>query len=131
MAGLVNITESFADTENSKGIYLMNYGFGPAIIRSFEVFFDGIKINTDSVKNMNLEIKEHFHHPKIDFLYSTFYKGDPIQAGERIELFALGPMEYLSELEPEDRTKFVQSVPKLSWKIILLLCAKQGQVLLL
>ncbi len=46
-----------------------------------------------------------------------FNKGDPIQAGERNELFALGPNEYLSELETEDKAKFFQGKSKLSWKI--------------
>lgn len=114
---LLAISESIADKEGSKGMYLINCGFGPAIIRSFEVFFEDEKILADSVENLNLEIKKHLNQPKSYFRYSLFNDGDPIQTGEKNELFALGPNDFYSDLEQEEKAKFVRGVRNLNWKI--------------
>ncbi len=66
---------------------------------------------------LNFEMWECLNHPKTKFRYSLFNNGDPIQAGERIALFALGPSEYLSDIGQEEKDKFVKGVRKLHWKI--------------
>ncbi len=114
---ILAISTSIVDTPDKKGIYLLNCGFGPAIIRSFEVSFGGVPTNADSVDKLNLEMTKCLNRPKTKFRYSLFNDGDPIQAGERIALFALGPSEYLSEIGEEEKAKFVMGVRGLHWKI--------------